>query len=73
MNDINELYRPLWFIETDINTCNLQKKAKREIGLFQQISFVQDKGKRKGFDIPAMWELTWTRPATLHQAIFSRF
>ena len=55
MNDINELYRPLWFIETDINTCNLQKKAKREIDLFQQISFVQDKGKRKGFDIPAMW------------------
>ena len=49
MNDINELYRPLYF-----NNITVENKAKKEMSLFQQISLTED-GKLRGFDIPAMW------------------
>lgn len=53
MNDINELYRPLYFNQ------NYSKenwdKMKEMIYSHQQISLSRDIGVKKGFDIPAMW------------------
>ena len=49
MNDINELYRPLYFEDFSDKS-----RAKRELECFQQISLTQD-GRLRGFDIPAMW------------------
>ncbi len=49
MNDINELYRPLYF-----SNWNMEKEAIKEISSFQQISLTND-GRVRGFDIPAMW------------------
>ena len=58
MNDINELYRPL-FPEynpdlPDEKFENLHSDLEKEIGKYQQISLTMD-GRRLGFDIPAMW------------------
>lgn len=49
MNDINELYRPLFFKDTD----DIDKKFDIEND-YQQLSFTIN-GRKKGFDIPAMW------------------
>ena len=51
LNDINELYRPLFYekISTEI-----EKMAKQEIDMYQQVSLTRD-SCRMGFDIPAMW------------------
>lgn len=49
MNDINELYRPLFFKEMD----DIDKKFNIEKD-YQQLSFTIN-GRKKGFDIPAMW------------------
>ncbi len=51
MNDINELYRPLFY---DRLTPEIEKKAKQIIESYQQISLTRD-FCRMGFDIPAMW------------------
>lgn len=49
MNDINELYRPLYFEDLKDNG-----RAKKELSHLQQISLTED-GRLRGFDIPAMW------------------
>ena len=49
MNDINELYRPLYF-----DDFKDKSRAKRELECLLQISLTQD-GRLRGFDIPAMW------------------
>ena len=49
MNDINELYRPLYF--EDLKD---KERTKRELSHLQQISLTQD-GRLRGFNIPAMW------------------
>ena len=49
MNDINELYRPVFS-----GTFSEQSKANELIAKYQQISLCQS-GKKPGFDIPAMW------------------
>lgn len=54
MNDINELYRPLFFDDFNMTCSEMNKAANRFINQFQQMSLTID-GKRKGFDIPAMW------------------
>lgn len=51
MNDINELYRPLFY---DIVTEEIETLAKAEMAKYQQISLTRD-FCRMGFDIPAMW------------------
>ncbi len=51
MNDINELYRPLFY---DRITPEIEKKSKQIIDSYQQISLTRD-FSRMGFDIPAMW------------------
>lgn len=53
LNDINELYRPPYF---DTFNEEVVKAAYDEINKYQQISLTHDdKKKRLGFDIPAMW------------------
>lgn len=54
MNDINELYRPV-FLESDNDY--LRAKVLEEINSYQQISLTIDDepNEIKGFDIPAMW------------------
>lgn len=54
MNDINELYRPVFFDNLNMSSSKMNKEACRFINQFQQISLTLDR-KRKGFDIPAMW------------------
>ena len=51
LNDINELYRPLFYERL---SPEIEKQAKQEIGKYQQISLTRD-DDRYGFDIPAMW------------------
>lgn len=51
MNDINELYRPLFY---DNVTEEIETLAKAEMAKYQQISLTRD-FCRMGFDIPAMW------------------
>ena len=51
LNDINELYRPLFF---DKVTKETELLAQRELEMYQQVSLTMD-SKRYGFDIPAMW------------------
>ncbi len=53
MNDINELYRPL-FSKEDY-TDKEWEKMKEIVYSHQQISLSKDKGVKMGFDIPAMW------------------
>lgn len=54
LNDINELYRPVFF-ESDNGY--LRAKVLEEINSYQQISLTIDDepNEIKGFDIPAMW------------------
>lgn len=54
MNDINELYRPV-FLESDNDY--LRAKVLEEINRYQQISLTidDDSNATMGFDIPAMW------------------
>lgn len=52
MNDINELYRPLY--STNLS-CENAEKAQNLINKLQQISLTRDKKKMMGFDIPSMW------------------
>lgn len=54
MNDINELYRPLFFSEDKMNEKEMGDVALKFVSNYQQISLTSD-GKRRGFDIPAMW------------------
>lgn len=51
LNDINELYRPLFYVKL---SPEIEKQAKQEIGKYQQTSLTRD-FCRMGFDIPAMW------------------
>ena len=51
LNDINELYRPLFYEKL---LPKIEKMAEREIRLYQQVSLTRD-FCRMGFDIPAMW------------------
>lgn len=51
MNDINELYRPIY--SNDIAD-DLEQEAEEYLGKFQQISLTIC-GPRMGFDIPSMW------------------
>ena len=51
LNDINELYRPLFY---DNVTEEIETLAKAEMAKYQQISLTRD-FCRMGFDIPAMW------------------
>ncbi len=51
LNDINELYRPLFYEKL---SPKIEKQAKQEIEKYQQISLTKD-FCRMGFDIPAMW------------------
>jgi hypothetical protein len=51
LNDINELYRPLFYEKL---SPKIEKMAEREIRLYQQVSLTRD-SCRMGFDIPAMW------------------
>lgn len=51
LNDINELYRPLFYEKL---STKIEMQAKQEIGKYQQISLTID-GDRYGFDISAMW------------------
>ena len=51
MNDINELYRPIFYNGIDDQ---LEEQLKTLINSYQQLSFSSD-SKQKGFDIPAMW------------------
>lgn len=52
MNDINELYRPLY--STNLS-CENTEKAQILIDKLQQISLTRDTKKMMGFDIPSMW------------------
>ncbi len=51
LNDINELYRPLFYEKL---SPEIEKQAKQEMEKYQQISLTRD-FCRMGFDIPAMW------------------
>lgn len=52
MNDINELYRPLFYtIDCEYD----EEKAQSVIDHLQQISLTKDTKSRMGFDIPSMW------------------
>ena len=51
LNDINELYRPLFYEKV---TPEIESMAKMELEKYQQISLTRD-FCRSGFDIPAMW------------------
>lgn len=51
LNDINELYRPLFYEKL---TPEVKRMAKAEMEKYQQISLTRD-FCRCGFDIPAMW------------------
>ncbi len=51
LNDINELYRPLFYEKV---TPEIEKIAKSELEKYQQLSLTRDYC-RCGFDIPAMW------------------
>ena len=51
LNDINELYRPLFYEKL---SPEIEKMAEQQIGMYQQVSLTRDYS-RMGFDIPAMW------------------
>ena len=51
LNDINELYRPLFYEKV---TPEIEKMAQKELEKYQQLSLTRD-FCRYGFDIPAMW------------------
>lgn len=51
LNDINELYRPMFYEKI---TPEIEKMAKTELEKYQQLSLTRD-FCRYGFDIPAMW------------------
>ncbi len=51
LNDINELYRPLFYERL---SPEIEEQAKQEMGKYQQISLTKD-FCRMGFDVPAMW------------------
>ena len=51
LNDINELYRPMFFERL---TPEIERMAKKELEKYQQLSLTRD-FCRCGFDIPAMW------------------
>ena len=51
LNDINELYRPMFYEKV---TPEIEKMAQTELDKYQQLSLTRD-SCRYGFDIPAMW------------------
>lgn len=51
LNDINELYRPMFYEKV---TPEIEKMVQTELDKYQQLSLTRD-SCRYGFDIPAMW------------------
>ncbi len=59
MNDINEssksIFHELDSFEEDVECGFVAKDIETEISKYKQISLTMDRGKRMGFNIPAMW------------------
>lgn len=51
MNDINESYRAIWYLNKTENT----EKYVNAVYNYRQISLTLDKPTKRGFDIPPMW------------------